>query len=797
MRPVQPSYLLWCLLVLTADLAADLTPRVTVRSGDANRFIPSFSQDGVLNYDTFLLSEDGETLYVGARDTILSLDIRNSSPVKLKGLVPWKALPEKKEECVFKQKSLETDCFNFIRVLVPLNNTHLYTCGTYAFSPTCTYVKLDNFSLATDENGQPLFQKGKGLCPYDPNYDNTAIVVDGELYTGTMNNFQGSEPIITRTLGNRGVLKSDFFFTWLNADAAFVASFNIPSPPEDDDKVYFFFSETGEYDFFDKMKVSRVARVCKNDVGGDKVLQKKWTTFLKAQLSCSHKGEFPYNVIQHVIAVPQKGGGTLFYGIFASQWWRGNLRSSAVCVFDFEAIKQAFDGKFKEFNKDCSQWMTYNGPAIDPRPGSCSVGPSADRALTFIKEHFLMDEKILPDQNQPLLVKQNVQYTRITVHQTSDIAGDPYVVMFLGTDDGFLHKVVIIATQPHIIEEIQLFKEPEPVRNMLLSPEKSILYVGYSKGVLQVPLANCSMYGSCLECVLARDPYCAWERHHQKCSRVQEVEDPSNWLQDIKIGNASLRCQGKNKRFRTWMRSPNDSDNGVVTTLTSSLNSMVRLTCPHTSALASYSWNYPAEEKAEGLVVEDNNVLIVIVQRASLGIYECLSNENGYQQVVARYRVLTPKYPDILGNSYKDGIAEEGLPHQAMPAGKQNSYWVQFVTVTVLLSMTLAITAAFAFFTYHDRLKAKNKVQGSNAPEGGRASGQQKSLLNNSPSAPQGNEYQMQGPQQEGAANGSKHCCVQPEGAFQVIDVDNNRLNSSLLNGDDSKKAVAVGGSLA
>lgn len=55
-----------------------------------------------------------------------------------------------------------------------------------------------------------------------------------------------------------------FFFLcgFVLADAAFVASFNIPSPL-DDDKVYFFFSETGEYDFFDKMKVSRVARVCK------------------------------------------------------------------------------------------------------------------------------------------------------------------------------------------------------------------------------------------------------------------------------------------------------------------------------------------------------------------------------------------------------------------------------------------------------------------------------------------------------------------------------------------------------
>lgn len=234
-----------------------------------------------------------------------------------------------------------------------------------------------------------------------------------------------------------------------------------------------------------------------------------------------------------------------------------------------------------------------------------------------------------------------------------------------------------------------------------------------------------------------------------------------------------------------------------ISAVTSSLNSMVRLTCPHASALANYTWNYPMEEKAKGLIIEDDKALVVIVQKASLGTYECVSNENGYQQVVASYRVLTPKYPDVLGSSDKDGIAEEGLPHRAMPAGKRHSYWVQFVTVTVLLSMTLAVAVAFAFFTYHDRLKTKNKVQGSSTLEGSRASGLQKGPLISNQSTPQSNERQVQAPQQEAAAGGSTLCCVQPDGAFQVIDVDNNRLNSALVNGDDSKKAVAVGGSLA
>lgn len=102
---------------------------------------------------------------------------------------------------------------------------------------------------------------------------------------------------------------------------------------------------------------------------------------------------------------------------------------------------------------------------------------------------------------------------------------------------------------PHIVESIQLFAMPEPVKNLLLAPGKvgqmrsprspnshptpapeaggrlspaplppqGILYVGYSRGVLQVPLANCSLHRSCAECVLARDPYCAWHSSEGSC----------------------------------------------------------------------------------------------------------------------------------------------------------------------------------------------------------------------------------------------------------------------------------------
>ena len=34
----------------------------------------------------------------------------------------------------------QTDCFNYIKILLQMNSTHLYVCGTYAFSPTCAYI---------------------------------------------------------------------------------------------------------------------------------------------------------------------------------------------------------------------------------------------------------------------------------------------------------------------------------------------------------------------------------------------------------------------------------------------------------------------------------------------------------------------------------------------------------------------------------------------------------------------------------------------------------------------------------
>ncbi|XP_068031189.1 semaphorin-4A isoform X3 [Anomalospiza imberbis] len=756
--PAMPAALrLLCGVVVPAALlCAEPLPRVTFPSGDPRRTLTHFSQDNVSHYDIFLLDESEEELYVGARDWVLALTVGTPGSIRAKASIMWGPTDEKTSQCAFKKKSQETECFNFIRVLVALNQTHLYVCGTYAFSPACTYIHLENFTLVPSGRGQP-FLDGKGQCPFDPQHTYTALLVDGELYAGTMNNFQGNEPIISRSLGTRTLLKTDAFLRWLSADAAFVASFSAP----EDDKVYFFFEETAdEFDFFEKLLVPRVARVCKSDVGGDKVLQKKWTTFLKAQLVCSQAGRFPFNVIHHAFALLRHDGRADFYAVFTSQWQAGRAGSAAVCAYRQEDLEKVFEGKYKELNKESSRWTVYSGPNMSPRPGSCSMGASSDKALSFMKDHFLMDGKVSPTQGQPLLVKSDVTYTRITVHETRGVSGTTYRVMFLATAEGFLHKAVELSGGAHIVESIQLFAKPEPVKNLLLAPGKGILYVGYSRGVLQVPLANCSLHRSCAECVLARDPYCAWHSPEGSCRPARlATEDKSAWLQDVETGSPVTTChRGRSAAMpRSW-GAPEDP---AVQGLSPRLNAVVPLPCPRHSALATYSWQQPSGARGH-TVLQPDHTLVVIMQQGMAGTYKCQATENGYTWTVAHYQ---------LRDSDGDSLDKEGLARGSSGPGTPRSYWLEFVTVTVLLAVTLTVAACLALLAYRDQLRARSKVRGCSTPHSPPSRPREKVPLNGGTREPPAPGAATE---EEEEDEGSHACCLQLDGA---IDVDNNRLH--------------------
>ncbi|XP_055978974.1 semaphorin-4A [Sorex fumeus] len=727
------------------DGAQGPVPRVKFHAGDGRRGLSLFHQKGLQDFDTLLLSSDGGTLYVGAREAILALDIQDPGVPRLKSMIPWPASDRKKRDCAFK-KSNETQCFNFLRVLVSFNTTHLYACGTFAFSPSCTFIELqDSDLLPILENG---VMEGKGQSPFDPAHKHTAVLADGMLYSGTMNNFLGSEPILMRALGPQPVLKTDNFLRWLQPDASFVAA--VPST----DVVYFFFEETAsEFEFFEKLRTSRVAQVCKNDVGGEKLLQRKWTTFLKAQLLCAQPGQLPFNVIRHAVLLSADDSSEAHvYAVFTSQWQVGGSRSSAVCAFALSDIQSVFEGKYKELNKETSRWTTYGFPDISPRPGSCSAGPSSDKALTFMKNHFLMDQKVV---GRPLLFKAGVEYTQLAVEKVLGTEGHRHLVLYLGTAVGSLHKAVVSGNGgAHLVEEIQLFPEPEPVRNLQLAPSQGAVFAGFSGGIWRVPRANCSIYESCVDCVLARDPHCAWDPQARTCSLLPSPI-PTSWKQDMEHGNPDWACtSGPRGRSRPPLRRPQ-----IIKEVLAAPNSLLELPCPHVSALASYRWTHGPGQVPEASAAVYNGSLLLLLQPGLGGLYQCWATENDFSYPVVSYWVDSQDQALALDPELA-GIPRERVEAPLTRVGggaslaAPRSYWPHFLTVTVLLALVLSGVLILLLAAPLGALRARGKVQGCGTPPPGEK-------------APLSREQHLQSPKEHRTSVGD-------------VDVDNNRLGAEV-----------------
>lgn len=56
-----------------------------------------------------------------------------------------------------------------------------------------------------------------------------------------------------------------------------------------------------------------------------------------------------------------------------------------------------------------------------------------DRVLTFIRDHPLMDQPVIPADDHPLLVTTDTAYLRVVAHRVTSLSGKEYDVLYLGT----------------------------------------------------------------------------------------------------------------------------------------------------------------------------------------------------------------------------------------------------------------------------------------------------------------------------------------------------------------------------
>ncbi|KAM4537389.1 semaphorin-4F [Odontesthes bonariensis] len=570
------------------------------------------------NFSTFLLDRSSGMLFLGARDTILAVDSNNLNQEPKK--IVWDVPEDKRKSCVAKGKT-EVDCNNYIRLLEFLGDGRIYVCGTYAFDPQCAFLELSSFTLEKAEDGGVKMETGKGKCPFEPSQHYTAVMADGILYTAATSNFLGTLFDISRATGpEQERIRTERSINWLS-DPEFVSSAFIEqsadrNPTGDDDKIYFFFTEMAkEYDLYTKVKVPRVARVCKSDVGGMKTLQRRWTTFLKAQLVCEDKPSGQrYNILTDVFTqqhTPGDASSTHFYGLFTSQWEPEEV--SAVCVFSLSDISKVMHGPFKELKKTCENWINPE-PVPTPRPGQClnsalkaegfeSSLKLPDKVLTFVRDHPLMENSVTA---APLLVRKGITYTKLAVTLMGSGEEQRRAVLHLGTGQGELHRVAVVGQNATLLQEIPLFTSQEPVNNILLHQGRAL--VGSPLSLARIQAVGCALYTSCEVCARARGLGCVWSTTDETCRLTKADPGPGDVVDD-----ALKKCDAQEGRCRPSMRE-----------LRVSMGLRLLLPCIQLSPRPCH-WEHPPHRHTR----QHHSDLEVTVTEDSLGQYVCTCQEGG------------------------------------------------------------------------------------------------------------------------------------------------------------------------
>ncbi|XP_066424786.1 semaphorin-6A isoform X3 [Molothrus aeneus] len=505
--------------------------------------------------DIQLVMVMNRTLYVAARDHIYTVDMDTShtEEIYFSKKLTWKSRQADVDTCRMKGKHKD-ECHNFIKVLLKRNEDTLFICGTNAFNPSCRNYKMDTLDYLEEEFS------GMARCPYDAKHANVALFAEGKLYSATVTDFLAIDAVIYRSLGDSPTLRT------VKHDSKWLKEPYFVQAVDYGNYIYFFFREIAvEYNSMGKVVFPRVAQVCKNDMGGSqRVLEKQWTSFLKARLNCSVPGDshFYFNILQSVTDVIHFNGRDVVLATFSTPY--NSIPGSAVCAYDMLDIANVFTGRFKEQKSPDSTWTPVPDERVPkPRPGCCAGSTSLEKYVTsnefpddtlnFIKTHPLMDEAVPSIVNRPWFLRTMVRY-RLTKIAVDSAAGpyQNYTVVFLGSEKGIILKFLArtgntgFLNDSLFLEEINVYNpekcsydgmEDKRIMGMQLDKPSSALYVAFSTCVIKVPLGRCERHGKCKKaCIASRDPYCGWVKESGVCTQLV-LGSKLSFEQDIERGN--------------------------------------------------------------------------------------------------------------------------------------------------------------------------------------------------------------------------------------------------------------------
>ncbi|XP_042339755.1 semaphorin-7A isoform X2 [Plectropomus leopardus] len=405
-------------------------------------------------------------------------------------------------------------------------------------------------------------------------------------------------------------------------------------------KVYAFYKEKNrETDLDSEMWLPFVTRVCMADRGGPKnTLQSSWTSQMSARLFCGDpdSGQHFSELVDVATVRAKHWQDTRVYALFRNEW-----NMSAVCVYSIQDVEKIFLSS------------AFKGTDLQTgRRRECVLDSTTIpvNILNMIVKNSEMEKWVRPVDNSGPLLFNHHSYTHIYVDGSQNKGNNNHVVLFLSLNNGGIHKVMQTKSQTFVIAEYRPFNRSTHILSMILDPSSRKLYVNSKHEVVQMDVANCAHYGnSCQLCVLARDPYCGWDK--TQCT----PETNGTWLQDVTQGNHA-RCpspskdQGKAFRYSTETQTEEAKDSIKLLP-----KSKYFLQCPVTSHHAQYTWHH-LENNTNDVSCNPREQrclrLIDSMGPKQEGTYICVLEEMGYSKVLTQYRLeLKSRAADRASNS--------------------------------------------------------------------------------------------------------------------------------------------------
>uniref|UniRef100_A0A8C4XX66 Plexin C1 n=1 Tax=Gopherus evgoodei TaxID=1825980 RepID=A0A8C4XX66_9SAUR len=201
----------------------------------------------------------------------------------------------------------------------------------------------------------------------------------------------------------------------------------------------------------------------------------------------------------------------LWAGVFSAGPGERRWDSTALCIFDTRDMKQVA-GQWKE---------TY----------SCNF-KTAERLCSMVQQGWTCR------QLSPTLIHSDLSavYATIVLNKT---------VLFLGTKDGQLLKAILNNNMepncPEILYEIE--EESSVFPKLVLDPvDSDYIYLSFANEVRRIQVANCNKYGSCKECLSAKDPHCGWCYLSKRCTLKGNCSHSDNSRDWVNISHEADKC---------------------------------------------------------------------------------------------------------------------------------------------------------------------------------------------------------------------------------------------------------------